>query len=253
LWWAAPAGSEAGWALHIAHQGDVVVATWSTYDLNGKAWWLELVAVKGAGNTYSGTFYETRGPPFNSVPFDSTKVTNMAVGTGTLTFTDSSSGSFSYSLNGITRPKPITLFTFANPVPVCTFGSAIAPAQATNYQGIWWGAPFESGWSLALIHQDNVIVADWFTYDGTGSPIWLSAALFPVSAGTYFGELIQTTGPPWSAVPFDPRNVSLTRLGTVSLSFSNGNTGLFSYAIGNVLQSKAITRFVFVAPGTLCQ
>jgi len=73
LWWAAPAGSEAGWALNIWQEGDVIVATWSTYDANGKPWWLAMATTKGAGNTYSGTFYETRGPGFNA-PFDPTKV-----------------------------------------------------------------------------------------------------------------------------------------------------------------------------------
>jgi hypothetical protein len=251
LWWAAPPGSEPGWAVNIAHQGDVIVATWSTYDLNGKAWWIAMAAFKGAGNTYSGTLYETRGPGFNA-PFDPTKVTNTAVGTGTLTFTDSRTGAFSYTLNGVTQTKAITQFTFAAPVPVCTFGSAIPPAQATNYQGLWWGAPgFETGWSVSLTHQDSIIVADWFTHDADGRPTWLSAALFKVSGATYSGALIQTSGPPWNA--FDSRSVMLSSIGTASVTFSDGNTGAFSYSIGGTAQTKPITRFVFVAPGTLCQ
>jgi hypothetical protein len=68
-------------------------------------------------------------------------VTNTPVGTGTLTFTDTGSGSFTYSLGGVTQTKPITRFVFASPLPVCTFAPGIAPEQATNYQGLWWGAP----------------------------------------------------------------------------------------------------------------
>src|SRR5712664_4937581 len=30
LWWRSPAGSESGWGLNIAHQGDIVFATWFT-------------------------------------------------------------------------------------------------------------------------------------------------------------------------------------------------------------------------------
>ena len=131
LWWAAPAGSEPGWALQLTHQGDIIVATLSTYDLNGKAWWVTMAAVKAVPNTYTGTFFETRGPPLGA-PFDPTKVTNTPVGTGTLTFTDSRSGTLTYTLNGVTQTKAITLFTFAAPVPVCTFGSTIPPALATN-------------------------------------------------------------------------------------------------------------------------
>jgi hypothetical protein len=253
LWWAAPAGSEAGWSLNVAHQGDVTVAGWNTYDLNGNAWWLSMAALKVAPNTYSGTLYETRGPAFNA-PFDPTLVTNTAVGTGTLAFTDSGSGTFSYTVNGVTQMKSITKFVFASPVPVCTFASAIAPAQATNYQGLWWGAPgSESGWSLSLTHQDGTIVVDWFTHDATGRPAWLSAALFNVSGTTYSGALVQSTGPPWNSVPFDPRKVMLSPVGTASLTFTDGNYATFTYTIGGVTQTKAITRFIFVAPGAVCQ
>ncbi|HEX6793354.1 MAG TPA: glycosyl hydrolase family 28-related protein, partial [Casimicrobiaceae bacterium] len=32
LWWASPAGSESGWGINFAHQGDIIFATWFTYD-----------------------------------------------------------------------------------------------------------------------------------------------------------------------------------------------------------------------------
>ncbi|MGE5089613.1 MAG: hypothetical protein ACM3QY_10845, partial [Candidatus Levyibacteriota bacterium] len=48
LWWAAPAGSESGWGINFAHQGDVIFATWFTYDATGKAWWLSMTALKTA-------------------------------------------------------------------------------------------------------------------------------------------------------------------------------------------------------------
>ena len=37
LWWANPAGSESGWGINFAHQGDTIFATWFTYDLTGKS------------------------------------------------------------------------------------------------------------------------------------------------------------------------------------------------------------------------
>ena len=42
LFWNSPAGSESGWGINFAHQGDVIFATWFTYDLTGKAWWLAM-------------------------------------------------------------------------------------------------------------------------------------------------------------------------------------------------------------------
>ena len=44
LWWNAPGGSEAGWGINFAQQGDMIFASWFTYDLTGKAWWLVMSA-----------------------------------------------------------------------------------------------------------------------------------------------------------------------------------------------------------------
>ena len=32
LWWNSPANSESGWGLNITHQGNILFATWFTYD-----------------------------------------------------------------------------------------------------------------------------------------------------------------------------------------------------------------------------
>jgi hypothetical protein len=83
LWWAAPAGAEAGWGINVAHQGDAIFATWFTYAVNGNAWWLSTTGNNTATGVYRGTLYHTNGPVFNSVPFDPNKVTRTVVGTAT--------------------------------------------------------------------------------------------------------------------------------------------------------------------------
>ena len=75
LWWNSPAGSESGWGINFAHQGDIIFATWFTYDLTGKAWWLSMTASKTANNTYAGTLYQTHGPAFNAMPFSPAALT----------------------------------------------------------------------------------------------------------------------------------------------------------------------------------
>jgi len=40
LWWAS-GGVEAGWGINFAHQGDVIFATWFTYDTDGSGLWLD--------------------------------------------------------------------------------------------------------------------------------------------------------------------------------------------------------------------
>src|SRR5205814_3193098 len=54
LWWNAPPGSESGWGINFAHQGDTIFATWFTYDANGKPLWLAVQADKSAPGVYSG-------------------------------------------------------------------------------------------------------------------------------------------------------------------------------------------------------
>jgi serine protease len=254
LWWNAPAGSESGWGINLAHQGDVIFATWFTYDLTGKAWWLSMIANRSADNTYTGTLNQTRGPAFSAIPFNAGHVVATPVGSGTLSFTGSYDGTFSYTVNGITQTKSITREVFGA-LPSCTFGAQPNLALASNYQDLWWNAPegSEPGWGLNITEQSNILFATWFTYDVDGSPLWLAMTATSVSPNAYSGTLYRTRGPAYDAVPFVPSSVTATPVGSGTLTFSDGNAATFAYTVGGVAQSKSITREVFRAPGTVCQ
>ncbi|HXZ47285.1 MAG TPA: choice-of-anchor D domain-containing protein [Pseudolabrys sp.] len=255
LWWNAPAGSESGWGINVAHQGDVIFATWFTYDLTGKGMWLVMTAPQTAPNTYAGTLYSTTGPAFNAVPFNPSQVVATAVGNGTLTFTDASNGSFSYTVNGISQNKAITREVFGT-LPSCAPATSSASlAAATNYQDLWWAAPAgsESGWGINLNHQSDTIFATWFTYDLDGSPMWLVVTARKTAPGVYSGTLYRTSGPAFNSAPFNPANVVATAVGNATFTFADGNNANFAYAVNGIAQQKAITREVFTAPGTVCQ
>jgi hypothetical protein len=253
LWWAAPAGTESSWGLNLAHQGDTIFATWFTYDAAGDGWWLSMTARRTAEGTYAGSLIETAGPAFSAAPFDPAGVSRTAAGTGTLTFSDRDRGVFSYAVGGVAQSKPITRQLFGPP-PSCATAAAPDLARATNYQDLWWVANgAEAGWGINLSHQGERIFATWFTYDGDGSPLWLSASTEQTAPGTYSGALIRTSGPSFGAVPFDRGKVARTAVGTATFTFADGNAGTFSYALNGVAQAKAITRQLFAAPaGTLC-
>jgi IgA peptidase M64 len=254
LWWNAPPGSESGWGINFAHQEDTIFATWFTYNAAGNPWWLVMTATKGAGNDYFGTLYETHGPAFSAVPFDPAQVTLSAVGSGTLTFTDIDNGTFAYTVNGISQTKAITRQIFSNPAPTCTFGLQTNLRLATNYQDLWWAWPAgsESGWGVSIAHQGNIIFAAWYTYDQGGAPLWMVVTANVISPNTYSGTLYTTTGPAFSAVPFNPANVTLTAVGIATFTFTNGNSATFAYTVGGISQTKPITRQVFRPPGTVC-
>jgi probable HAF family extracellular repeat protein len=119
LWWAAN-GSEAGWGINFTHQGSVIFATWFTYDANGKAWWLTLVAPETAvPKVYSGLVKAVSGPPFNAEPFDPNAVNRTTVGNATVTISDGNHARFDYTVNGIAQSKNLTRQVFAAPGTVC--------------------------------------------------------------------------------------------------------------------------------------
>jgi hypothetical protein len=261
LWYKSPAESEAGWGINFAHQGDIIFATWFTYDVNGKAWWLTMTANKTAEGVYTGAVNKTTGAPFSAfVP----PATATAVGMGTLTFTSATTGTFSYTVNDganvATQTKAIVLQVFG-PVPTCVWGAQPDLTKATNYQDLWWRTGgTESGWGVNLTQQGTTIFATWFTYDANRNPLWLYAIAPQTGPNTFAGTLTLTGGPAFNAVPFDPAKVTRTAVGTATFTFTDGNNGTFSYNVdlGDGVnktptpQTKAITRQVFSAPGTVC-
>ena len=257
MWWRAPAGSESGWGINIAHQGDVIFATWFTHDLNRNAWNLSMTAFQTGPNTFSGTLTLASGPPLGSVPFDPTQVHRMTVGTGSLTFADGNNGTFAYTVNGVAQTKPITRQVFGT-LPTCVWGSLNDLTLATNYTDMWWAAGgVESGWGINFAHEGDIIFATWFTFDYAGAALPMSAQLNKVGTNIYSGTLIRTSGPPFNAVPFNPDAVIRTPVGTAMVTFNNGNAATFSYQVNDgsktVTQTKSIARQVFRAPGTACR
>ena len=114
VWWA-PGGAEAGWGLMLSQQGDVIFGAWFTYDVDGSPMWLSVTAFKVAPGAYSGDLIRTTGPSFSTAPINATAVTRTRVGTATFTFTDGSSGTFAYVVNGVAQTKPIARYLFTPP------------------------------------------------------------------------------------------------------------------------------------------
>jgi hypothetical protein len=143
--------------------------------------------------------------------------------------------------SGATIPNSPTNFSGATgSVPVAT------PPPVLNFQGLWYRGEVESGWGVNVAHQGDILFVTWFTYDTDGSQMWLVGPDVRRTTGdTYAGPLYRTTGPAFNSVPFNPQQVGLTSVGTVTLSFTDGNNGSFSYTLNGVSQSKPIVRQVF--------
>jgi len=108
MWWTP---SESGWGLTIV-QGptNVLFAVWFVYDASGKPTWYTLQPGQWTSASfmtiYTGPIYKTNGPYFGG-PFDPAQVGITQVGTGALAFRHSDSGTFYYTVEGVTDSKAI--------------------------------------------------------------------------------------------------------------------------------------------------
>jgi hypothetical protein len=255
LWWRSPAGSESGWGVNLAHQGDVLFATWFTYDAAGDGMWLVMSngARTGAG-AYSGTLYRTTGPAFHATPWNADQVGVIPVGTARFAFTDRDNGVFSYSVDGVEQSKPIVRQVFAAAVPECSAGGP--QGAAPNFQDLWWASPAgsESGWGVNLTHQGDIVFATWFSYGSAGKAAWLVMSHgAKTGPSTYTGALYRTRGPSFAAMPWDPAQVTTVPVGNATFTFADSGSGTFAYSVDGVSQTKAITRQAFSAPVTVCR
>lgn len=118
---------------------------------------------------------------------------------------------------------------------VDTTGSAIT--------GLWYNAN-ESGWGVTLTHQYDVMFVTMFVYDNTGNPIWYVASGCAVSGAGCSGPLYKVTGGQTATTTWNGLATAAS-VGTVTLAFTDTNTGTMSYTINGANGSKAITRQVF--------
>jgi len=266
LWWNSPGGSESGWGLNITHQGDILFATWFTYDADGKGMWLVIPRAElqpgimdedpyGYGIMYPAVFeydgpiYRTTGPAFDAAHFDAAAVVATKVGDARLRFTSPDEGTFSYIVNGLSGGKSITRQVFGT-ASSCAFGGTPG-----THQDLWWRAPAnsESGWGLNLAQQGNVIFATWFTYGADGKGLWLVASeVRETSPGVWSGALYSTTGPAYNSA-WDASKVKVAPVGSMALTFDGMMNGTLATTVNGATITKAITRQVFASPASTCR
>ena len=138
MWWKP---TESGWGLKVLHQGNTISAVLFHYKTDRKpVWYLLSNAVAApAGEIYTGTLYETSGPPLFGA-YDPATVTTRAVGTMSLRFDSRTAAQVDYTIDGNATSKTIERITFkALDVDGSYIGAQTAlvscsnPAQIGNY------------------------------------------------------------------------------------------------------------------------
>jgi peptidase M23-like protein len=251
LWWNP---QEPGWGVNLNHQGDVLFATWFTYDADGEGMWLVMseARLQSDGN-YSGDIYRTTGVPLaqiNGHPAANSPI--PTVGTGSFRFASPQRGTFAYTLNGVQQQKSIERQGFST--PTTCMATAGTREGLTNYQDLWFN-PTEPGWGINLNHQGDTIFATWFTYGASGRGQWLVASdARRQPTGEFVGRLYRTRGISFDRISgASATTAPPTDVGSVTLSFTNGEAGRLAYVVDGVSQAKSISRQTFARTTPLCK
>ena len=132
-------------------------------------------------------------------------------------------------------------------------GSSVCP-MLSSQTALWWN-PAENGWGVNFTHQGNILFATLFTYDANRVPLWLvmSNGAMQSDGATFTGELYRTTGPAFNANPFTPIGpANYTRVGTMTASFVDVNSGTLKYTVNGVEVNKGIQRLVYGTRAASC-
>lgn len=136
----------------------------------------------------------------------------------------------------------------SNAFLICATGGlgncAIPAPVAGSYTDLWWN-PAESGWGLSVTHHSTgVAFLAWYVYDGAGNPKWYVASACRISARACTDTLYEATGPAFPGT-FNPSQVKLRAVGTITLRFTDLVNGSFTYSIDGATGTKTIRRQSF--------
>jgi hypothetical protein len=257
--WFNPATSGQGQFIDVEPEKQFMFVSWFTYTDAASANPFEQrwLTAEGnyAGNTANLTLYETLGGRFD----DPQAVNNTQVGEVSLVFGDCGQGQMTYSLDaeGLQGSFPL-LRVIPGSGNVCDERSGIT-TQAVDIDAGMDGAWFDPNTSGQGFFIDsyldpegsNFIFVAWFTYgdDTASGQRWLTAE------GSFEGsiaemDVFETTGGSFD----DPQIPSTTKVGTMSLDFTDCANAQLTYSLlANGAEGDiAITR---VVPGgqALCE
>lgn len=88
-----------------------------------------------------------------------------------------------------------------------------------NRSSIYY-APANAGYGVALTHQDQIVVAIWYSYDANGRPTWYTAAASRRDDGRYRGDYFLSTGRPLATIANAPASLTTTAQGVIEIDFN---------------------------------
>jgi len=246
LWWGG--ASQAGSNLHFSHQGDVLFATWATYDATGRPTWLSMTATQSGPSEFTGTLYKSSGP---ALAYEPGKLAMQAVGQGSLFFNSPTEARFTNTRSGVERRKSLIKFGESGPQPSCAPSERSDLSSARNLTDLWVADPLgsEPGWAVGIAHVGDQLLVTWLRYDVDRAPLWLYGVA-SYTYGDYAGALFRTAGKP--GAEYDSTVESYSGAGPLTIEVTDGNHITFNTFVGDAPFSHRLTRYVFRGNGTTC-
>jgi hypothetical protein len=231
-WWNSPAGLGRRLGLTLAHQDDVIFATWFTYDASHHATWMSMSAFRvGSSNTFSGTLVPNGRSPAGCGAFRCRSGSAHPGGCGNARVQRCRSRNVpvpgEQRRPGATDRSPRV--RLASDVRVRRSEQSRRvdqlPGQLVGSErpGVRVGHLFHPPGRQhlrELVYLRSRWLADVALGDGART-----------SNGVYHGDVIRTTGPPFNTLPFPSQEVGRTTIGALTLTFANGNNASFAYSV----------------------
>ena len=151
--WYVPA--ESGWGLNIIHQGDTLFASLFVFGPDGTPRWYYASGMTGSATSFSGALSRASGTNFSS-PWNPAAAGSITVGSMTINFATQSSGTLTYTVDGVPVTKNIQRFAFKN------------NDLSGNYVGGMVGLSSNCG--LAANNNRPVDVTGFLTVSHSGNP-----------------------------------------------------------------------------------
>ncbi|HEX4859426.1 MAG TPA: hypothetical protein VFV17_10440, partial [Usitatibacteraceae bacterium] len=235
MWWAGQ--SENGWGVSIAQHGLQQFAVLFVYDNSGKPTFYAMPGgtFNASQTAFTGALYQPTSSPYfayDSSLFRPGGATNGSVGTATITYSSANAATLTYTINGISGTKQIVRQPFG----------ADDGQPALQVNDMWWGGQAENGWGLNIAQQGRQLFPVWYTYNAQGNATFFAVPGGTWNGNTFTGDIYSTVSSAWLGVNYVPASFQVTKVGTMTLTFSDQSNGVMTYTVNGVTQSKAIVR-----------
>ena len=112
--------SEPGWGVHFTHQGNTIFAIWYTFDSTGREQWLTAVVVDSAGRgSFDGELRRLNGTVWTNINGSQAFVSAPSVGSVNFTFSNGTTATMRYTLDGVSQSKVLKRFQFGSIPALC--------------------------------------------------------------------------------------------------------------------------------------